>query len=172
MVDGVWSGGTYVCWGTDNREAPVRLCNASSSSSRNFEIKCIDGTSNPYLVLAGILGVGHRGIRDGAVLNIRDCNGPVSAAAMGEEARRALGITQRMSLSWEESRRLFAQDHVIKEVLGGEMVNKYLDVNEVCERFLRNTPRKSTCCALQTLAQALDMGRNDEDKAKLLIECW
>ena len=46
MVDGAWSGGTYVCWGTDNREAPIRLCNATSPASRNFEVKCIDGTES------------------------------------------------------------------------------------------------------------------------------
>ncbi|KAJ3501159.1 hypothetical protein NLJ89_g9467 [Agrocybe chaxingu] len=34
MRDGVWSGGTYVCWGTDDKEAPLRLCNAASPSSR------------------------------------------------------------------------------------------------------------------------------------------
>ena len=28
MVDGVWSDGKYVSWGTENREAPVRLCGA------------------------------------------------------------------------------------------------------------------------------------------------
>ena len=44
--DGVWSGGTYVCWGTDNREAPVRLCNAACPSSRNFELRFIDGLAN------------------------------------------------------------------------------------------------------------------------------
>jgi glutamine synthetase len=44
--DGVWSGGTYVCWGTDNREAPVRLCNANSPSARNFELRFIDGLAN------------------------------------------------------------------------------------------------------------------------------
>jgi hypothetical protein len=44
--DGVWSGGTYVSWGTDNREAPVRLCNANSPSSRNFELRFIDGLAN------------------------------------------------------------------------------------------------------------------------------
>jgi glutamine synthetase len=95
-------------------------------------------------VLAGILGVGHRGIRDGAVLNIRDCNGAVSAAAMGEEARRAMGITQRMPLTWEEARELFIQDVVIREVLGDELVNKFKDVNEVSERFIHKTARKST----------------------------
>jgi len=48
--DGVWSGGTYVCWGTDNREAPVRLCNANSPSARNFELRFIDGLANVSLL--------------------------------------------------------------------------------------------------------------------------
>lgn len=48
--DGAWSGGTYVCWGTDNREAPVRLANATSPSSRNFELRFLDGTSNPVSI--------------------------------------------------------------------------------------------------------------------------
>jgi glutamine synthetase len=26
MVDGIWSGGTWIAWGTHNRETPVRLC--------------------------------------------------------------------------------------------------------------------------------------------------
>jgi hypothetical protein len=46
----VWSGGTYVCWGTDNREAPVRLCNANSPSARNFELRFIDGLANVSLL--------------------------------------------------------------------------------------------------------------------------
>jgi len=95
-------------------------------------------------VLAGILGVGHRGIRDGAVLDIRDCRGQVSAAAMGGEARRAMGITQRMPLTWEEAKTLFTQHAVIRQVLGDELVNKYADVNEVSERFTPRTARKST----------------------------
>lgn len=45
--DGSWSGGTYICWGTENREAPIRLANASSPLSRNFELRFLDGTCNP-----------------------------------------------------------------------------------------------------------------------------
>jgi glutamine synthetase len=47
MSDGIWSGGTYVCWGDSNKEVPVRLCNRHSDSSRNFEVKCVDGLANP-----------------------------------------------------------------------------------------------------------------------------
>lgn len=47
--DGIFSGGTYVYWGTDNREAPVRLSNASSPSARNFELRFVDGLANVSL---------------------------------------------------------------------------------------------------------------------------
>ena len=75
MVDGAWSGGTYVCWGTDNREAPIRLCNATSPASRNFEVKCVDGTSNPYLAFEGLMADGMEGgVKTNRALEVRDCS--------------------------------------------------------------------------------------------------
>jgi glutamine synthetase len=133
MADGIWSGGTYVNWGTDNREAPIRLANASSPSSRNFEIRCVDATANPYIALASILGVGLDGIKNNVELIIQDCPGPVTAAEMTEEGRQALGITSRMSLTWEESRsNLKANKLLTEHVLGPELTEKYLSVNTVC----------------------------------------
>ena len=132
VVDGVWSGGTYVYWGTENREAPVRLSNATSPSSRNFEIRFVDGTSNPYLALAGILGVGFAGIEGNVELTVQDCPGPPTAANMSEEGRQAFGITQRMSLTWEESRKRLSENALLRDrVLGPELVEKYLAVNAV-----------------------------------------
>lgn len=144
--DGVWSGGTYVCWGTENREAPVRVTNSASPSSRRFEMRYIDGTSNPYLVLAGILGAGHLGIRSNLELTISDCPGPISAAQMSEDERRALGISKRLPLSWNEARENFASDTEFSKILGTEFQEKYLSVNK-------------------TLAEALDQ---DEDETKKL----
>ena len=132
VVDGIWSGGTYIYWGTENREAPVRLSNATSPSSRNFEIRFIDGTANPYLTIASILGVGFAGIEDNIELAIQDCPGPPTAAEMSEEERQALGITQRMSLTWEESRTRLSESVLLRDrVLGSELVEKYLAVNKV-----------------------------------------
>jgi glutamine synthetase len=169
MVDGVWSGGTYVCWGIDNREAPVRLCNASSPASRNFEIKCLDGMANPYLALAGILGVGHAGIRDATSLEMQDCSGSLSAAELGDEGRKALGITQRMPLTWQEARVSLCNDPVVISVLGDELLKKYLDVNKVSLQWTVNSAVDGSL-PLQTLAEALDQGRSNEDKLKLLVE--
>lgn len=131
MVDGVWSGGTYVCWGTDNREAPVRLCNATSPASRNFEIKSVDGTANPYLALTALLGAGFAGIKEGNVLEVKDCGGGASAADMGEDARQALGIKTRMPLSHALAREALVRDETLTNVFGEEFVSGYLSVNEV-----------------------------------------
>ena len=129
--DGVWSGGTYVCYGTENREAPVRLTNSASPSSRRFEMRYIDGTSNPYLVLAGILGAGYLGIQSNLELTISDCPGPQSAAQMSEDERHALGIVNRMPLNWNEARESFASDTQLSKILGTEFQEKYLAVNKV-----------------------------------------
>ena len=49
VQDGIWSGGTYVAWGTNNREAAVRLVDSEPGweESRRFEIRPIDGLANP-----------------------------------------------------------------------------------------------------------------------------
>jgi glutamine synthetase len=99
-------------------------------------MRYIDGTSNPYLVLAGILGAGHLGIRSNLELTISDCPGPISAAQMSEDERRALGISKRLPLSWNEARENFASDTQLSKILGTEFQEKYLSVNKVSLRFL------------------------------------
>jgi len=132
MVDGVWSGGTYVSWGTENRESPVRLANASSPSSRNFEIRCVDATSNPHLALAAIVGSAVAGIKSKQALTLKDCPGPKSAAQLTEDERQALGIVKRMPLSIAEARKNFVGDAVLGKVFGKEFVEKYMLLSEVC----------------------------------------
>jgi glutamine synthetase len=151
--DGVWSGGTYVCWGTENREAPVRLTNPASPMSRRFEMRFIDGTANPYLALAGIIAAGHAGIRKGVELTVADCPGPKTAAQMSEDERRALGIVHRMPLSWAEGRKNICEDQALMEVFGTEMVKKYLSVNK-------------------TLNDSLQQDKDDEARLQRLVEFY
>ena len=136
MVAGAWSGGTYVCWGTDNREAPIRLCNATSPASRNFEVKCVDGTSNPYLAFAGLTAAGvEGGVKINRALEMRDCSAHgelgKTAAEMGQEERVTCGITERLPLSWEAAREAFRNDGVLGEAFGEAYVRGYLNVNKV-----------------------------------------
>ncbi|KAG7094107.1 hypothetical protein E1B28_007723 [Marasmius oreades] len=154
VVDGVWSGGTYVHYGTENREAPIRLTNASSPQARNFELRFIDATANPHLALAAIIGAGLTGIKDQKKLEIKDVRGPKCAWQMDDEERKALGITKRMPLNIEEARTNLEKSSVMKEVLGSEFVEKYLLVNK-------------------TLGDALsNQGENEEKELSRLVEFY
>ncbi|KAF5358289.1 hypothetical protein D9756_001587 [Leucocoprinus leucothites] len=146
VVDGVWSGGTYVAWGTENRECPIRLSNSTSPNSRNFEMRFIDGTANPYLILACIIGLGYAGIKSKRQLRQQNFNMNFGPAQLSEKERQEMGVTQRMPLTWEESRKNLAQSEVLRDILGNSFVDRYLSVNKV-------------------LADALGIYDNEEDKA-------
>lgn len=133
VLDGIWSGGTYVCWGRDNREAPVRLCGSGGKGGggHHFELKSSDATSNPYIALAGIVGVGARAIAKGEQLKTGNCTKPV--ALMSEEERVSAGVNgvERLPNSAAEARGNLKKDDVVRDVLGAEFVGAYLAVNEV-----------------------------------------
>lgn len=109
----------------------MRLCNARSPSSRNFELKTLDGTANPYLAMAGVLGAGLAGVLHAKELKIADCSEEKSAALMNEGERQALGITERLPLSWEEARSKFAKSVLVDHVFGADFKTKFLSVNKV-----------------------------------------
>ena len=124
-------------WGTENREATVRLSNSASPSSRQFEMRYVDGTANPYLALAGILGVGHLGIRSNFELGISDCPGPKTAAQMSEESVALSGSLKGCPLASTKRRIFFASDTELSKVLGTEFGERHLSVNKVrCSTFV------------------------------------
>ncbi|CAE6467931.1 unnamed protein product [Rhizoctonia solani] len=92
VMDGVWSGGSWVCWGRENKEAPLRLC--GSGKGFNVEIKAFDGTANPYLGLAAVLGAGVAGLATEKVLEMRNC--VAVAASLTEQQRHDMRIITRM----------------------------------------------------------------------------
>jgi glutamine synthetase len=50
----------YQCWGLENREASLRLVRGvagAEATAANAEIKCVDGSANPYLVIGAVCGV-------------------------------------------------------------------------------------------------------------------
>ena len=154
----MWSGGTYVSWGMENREAPIRVC--GPAESRRFEIRCVDGTANPYLYLASILAAVIHGLDTKKTLSVADS--PDIAATLSQERRVELGIGERrLPLKLEEAREYLDESEVLRERLGDNFVTKYLAVNEVSfsripvdswhpvtETILRHS--KNTCLETQT----------------------
>ena len=127
VMDGIWSGGTFAAWGTENRETVVRLTGAPGS--HHFEIRCHDATANPYLALTAILGAGLRGIKQGVELQMGECL--EQAVSLSEEERAARHIIERMPKSLKEAREKMRRSAVVGEIFGQSFVEKFLSVNEV-----------------------------------------
>ena len=111
VVDGVWAGSTYICWGTQNREAPLRRIEGS-----HFEIKCMDGLANPYLALSAIIGAGMQGVKDKQPLTMKDCHPDPSSISAKE--REEIGIKDRFPKGIEQALENLEADKQLWEILG------------------------------------------------------
>ena len=112
LQPGKWSG-AWVCWGVENREAAVRLCQATPGNPHgaNVEIKVTDHTANPYAALCVILGLAMRGIDDQATLPAEASHDP-----------RVEGTT--VAFDTDQARNLSATcaSEVIRDLLGDQML--------------------------------------------------
>ena len=99
--------------------------------AHHFEVRTIDGAANPYLVLAGVLAAGLRGVLSNAELQMGDCRKPV--ANMDVVERRDLGLESAKSLpkTIGDARTSLREDEYLCEKLGADFVGKYLETNEV-----------------------------------------
>jgi len=128
LVPSHWAG-VYGCWGLENREAALRMITGSAGSSdwaANLEVKCVDLTANPYLLLAGLLAAGMDGIAAEAQLPHPV---DVDPAVLAPEERHLLGI-QRLPISLRESTDAFAADPVLRRAFGSALVESVLAVRE------------------------------------------
>ena len=69
----------YRCWGRENREAALRLVTGSIGETHraaNLEIKCFDGSANPYLVVGAVLAAALTAVDKGLTLPAGDDRRP------------------------------------------------------------------------------------------------
>ena len=131
VADGVWAGSTWIAWGTQNREVPLRRVQGS-----HFEMKCVDGLSNPYLVLAAVIGAGVQGVLEGKTLSMKDCiKDPASISAT---EREELGITQQFPKSINEALAFLEADEKLKKILGKPVVDAYVTVKHTEAEMLKS----------------------------------
>lgn len=116
---GIWSGGVYVAWGTQNREAPLRKCGPG-----HWELKAVDGISNMYLGMAAVLASGLDGLRRRSVLRQKDCVDDPSQ--LSQDERLELGIVKMLPRTLKESLRELEADETLGPALGWGLVTDYL----------------------------------------------
>jgi glutamine synthetase len=113
-----WSA-PWRCWGRENREAGVRL--AASGDRANVEVKCIDATANPYLLVGGVLALGLDGIS-------RRLRLPPEVTV--DPATLTWGGAERLPRSLDEALAHFRDSEVLVEALGPELHGTIVAVRE------------------------------------------
>jgi glutamine synthetase len=126
LVPQYWAG-AFVCWGYDNREAPVRVASTfrgAEEASTNAELKACDATCNPYLALGGLIAAGLDGLE-------RSLAPPepvsVDPATLDEAERARRGIV-RLPTTQAEALDALAADALLLDALGPTLAQAYLAV--------------------------------------------
>ena len=65
LCDNSWACGTWVCWGEENREVPLRQI---AGANPHWELRCVDATANMYLAIAAVIHCGLLGVKAHATL--------------------------------------------------------------------------------------------------------
>ena len=126
IVPQYWAG-AFVCWGHDNREAPVRVPSVfwgMEEASTNAELKAADASSNPYLAIGGLIAAGLDGLERGL-----EPPEPVEVdpATIEENERDARGIV-RLPATQAEALDALEADDVLTGALGPVLARSYLAV--------------------------------------------
>lgn len=122
LKPGNWAG-AFACWGLENREAAIRLVAATPSSPHgaSAEVKIIDGSANPYLAGACVLGLALDGIQRTLPLPAEVAVNPTELPA-ARQAELALAADQGTALD------RLAHSSLARELLGDLVVDGTLAV--------------------------------------------
>uniref|UniRef100_A0A452YBV6 GS catalytic domain-containing protein n=1 Tax=Aegilops tauschii subsp. strangulata TaxID=200361 RepID=A0A452YBV6_AEGTS len=117
-----WSG-AYLCWGKENREAPLRTAcppGVPLDMVSNFEIKSFDGCANPHLGLAAIVAAGIDGLRKGLKLPEPIESNPADYATK----------LKRLPQDLLESVESLAADKTLHELIGDKLITAVIAVRK------------------------------------------
>ncbi|KAL4941627.1 hypothetical protein BDV06DRAFT_177803 [Aspergillus oleicola] len=118
---GIWAGGEWIMWGTQNREAPIRKI-----SPGHWEIKSLDGLANMYLAMSAFLAAGYAGVKEDRELVHKDCQ--YDASTLSDSERSALGITTQLPNTLTKSLEALQSDETLRTLLGPTLVDNYITV--------------------------------------------
>jgi glutamine synthetase len=130
--------GPFTCWGPENREAALRLIRGTigtSDRAANFELKAVDGASNPYLVPAVVIGAALDGVRAQRKLPPPVVVDPTE---INDEEQRRLGL-RRLPLDLGEAISGFEKSHLAREILGIRLFEAFLAVRRLEWETYRDT---------------------------------
>lgn len=130
-----WSS-AYICYGYDNREAPVRIVSPArgqEARSTHLELRTVDGSCNPYLAVGAAIAAGLDGIE-----RQRSPGEPVAINPAGldpeERERRSIRLVPG---SLGEALDALAADQVLRSAMGEMLFESFVTVKRSEVEFCR-----------------------------------
>jgi glutamine synthetase len=128
----------YQCWGRENREAALRLITGTEgaqATAANIELKCVDGSANPYLVAGAVVAVATAAVDHGLKLPHEVSVDPAELPE-GEQPPR---LPQSLTAAAEALER----DDVLTAALGEPLLAAFLAVRRAEAELLEgSTPEQ------------------------------
>jgi glutamine synthetase len=126
----------YQCWGLENREAALRLITGSIGErdrAANAELKCCDGSANPYLVVAAVTAIATASFEEGRRLP-PEVRGDPALLREGQQP-------PRLPRSVGEAVEALRADDVLPGLLGEPLLEAFCAVRHAeAELFADTTP--------------------------------
>ncbi|MDK6234032.1 type I glutamate--ammonia ligase [Aerococcus sanguinicola] len=111
----------YIAWSAQNRSPLIRIPSARGNSTR-IELRSVDPSANPYLIMAALIGAGLEGIeKELQPAKATDRN----IYSMTENELRQAGIEQ-LPNSLDHALDEFEQDSKIQEALGQHITENFI----------------------------------------------
>lgn len=134
LKPGNWAG-AFACWGLENREAAVRLVAATPSSPHgaSAEVKIIDGSANPYLAAACVLGLALDGIQRNLAV---PAEVPVNPTELPDAEQDALALARDQTTALDR----LEKSSMARELLGDLVVDGTLAVRRHEQRTYGDDP--------------------------------
>jgi glutamine synthetase len=153
VADDSWTSGSWVAWGTQNRETPLRRTATPDGSSARWEVRCLDSMGNMYLALYAIMRAGLQGLIDGTEMTLRDCQSKCivlrsqvsqhatkcvtgNPSRLSEAERSELGIVSRLPRTIEQSLESLQGDNALQDALGTQVVTHFVTMKKAEQEML------------------------------------
>jgi len=124
----------WQCWGRENREAALRLVTGTAgteATAANAELKCFDGSANPYLLAGAVVAVAAEAAGAGRLLPDEVTVDPADLAGAAQPPR--------LPRSLPEAVEHLSRDKVLRTAMGEPLAEAFLAVRRAETELFHET---------------------------------